>query len=132
MRTMLKSKIYRARVTGVNVDYEGSITIDAALMEAGDLLPNERVDVLNINNGARLSTYVISGERDSGVICPNGAAARLVAKGDIIIILAYSQVPESDAREVQPAVVYVDKKNRIIQRKSRDWVDRLVTAQQEQ
>ena len=132
MRTMLKSKIYRARVTCMNVDYEGSITIDAALMEASDLLPNERVDVLNINNGARLSTYVISGERDSGVICSNGAAARLVAKGDIIIILAYSQVPESDAREVRPAVVYVDKKNRIIQRKPRDWVDSLVTAPQEQ
>ena len=115
MRTMLKSKIHRARVTQVNLDYEGSITIDRALMEAGDLLPFERVEVLNINNGARFSTYAIEGEANSGVIGLNGAAARLVAKGDIVIILSYCQVPDDEALAIRPTVVHVDRENRIIE-----------------
>ncbi|MDH5364424.1 MAG: aspartate 1-decarboxylase [Dehalococcoidia bacterium] len=115
MRTMLKSKIHRARVTQVNLDYEGSITIDKVLMEAGDLLPFERVEVLNINNGARFSTYAIKGEANSGVIGINGAAARLVAKGDMIIILSYCQLPDVEAIALEPTVVYVDEKNRVIE-----------------
>jgi len=115
MRAMLKSKIHRARVTYVNLDYEGSITIDKSLMEASDILPYERVEVLNINNGARFSTYAIEGEANSGVIGINGAAARLVAKGDIVIILSYCQVPDSEAVVMAPALVYVDEKNRILE-----------------
>ncbi len=115
MRTMLKSKIHRARVTECNVDYEGSITIDKDLMEAADLLPYERVDVLNINNGARFSTYVIEGERGSGTICLNGAAARLVAKGDIVIVLSYHEVTEVEAATLAPRLVYVDAANRIVE-----------------
>ena len=114
MRTMLKSKIHRARVTQVNLDYEGSISIDKVLMEAGDLLPFERMEVLNINNGARFSTYAIEGEANSGVIGINGAAARLVAKGDMIIILSYCQLPDYEAIAMEPTVVYVDEKNRIV------------------
>lgn len=114
MRTMLKSKIHRARVTNCNVDYEGSITIDRDLIEAADLLPYEKVDVLDINNGARFSTYVIDGERGSGEICLNGAAARLVAKGDIVIILSYHLVPEDETITATPRLVYVDSNNRII------------------
>ena len=114
MRSMLKSKIHRARVTQVNLDYEGSITIDKSLMQASDLLPFERVEVLNINNGARFSTYVIEGEADSGVIGINGAAARLVAKGDIVIILSYCQVPDEEAAVVAPNMVYVDNSNRLL------------------
>ena len=113
MRTMLKSKIHRARVTEVNLDYEGSITIDRALMEAAYFLPFERVDLLNISNGARFSTYVIVGEANSGAIELNGAAARLVAKGDIVIILSYCQASEDEAVSMEPSVVYVDDENKI-------------------
>jgi len=115
MRTMLKSKIHRARVTQVDLDYEGSITIDRALMEASDILPFERVEVLNINNGARFSTYAIEGEANSGVIGINGAAARLVAKGDIVIIVSYCQVPDDEAVNITPSIVHVDSQNRIIE-----------------
>ena len=129
MRTMLKSKIHRARVTKVNVDYEGSITIDKHLIEAADLLPYERVDVLNINNGARFSTYVIEGDRGSGEICLNGAAARLVAKGDIVLILSYHEVPEDEAATATPLLVYVDSANRILDAKSeRDWTKDLISS----
>ena len=114
MRAMLKSKIHRARVTHVNLDYEGSITIDRSLMQASDLLPFERVEVLNINNGARFSTYVIEGEADSGVIGINGAAARLAAKGDMIIILSYSEVPDDEAVAAAPNMICVDHKNRLL------------------
>lgn len=114
MRAMLKSKIHRARVTQVDLDYEGSITIDRSLMEASDLLPFERVEVLDINNGARFGTYVIEGEADSGVIGLNGAAARLVAKGDIIIILSYCQVSDDEAVAVTPSLAYVDDRNRLL------------------
>jgi aspartate 1-decarboxylase len=114
MRTMLKSKIHRARVTRGNVDYEGSITIDKTLLEAADILPYEQVEVLNINNGARFSTYAIEGQKDSGVICLNGAAARLVSKDDIVIILTYHDVTEEQAKNTAPKLVYVDSSNKII------------------
>jgi len=113
MRTMLKSKIHRARVTDVNVAYEGSITIDKTLMEAANMIPYERVEVLNVNNGARFSTYTIEGEKDSGQICINGAAARLVAKDDIVIILTYHELSEEEARRASPDLVYVDSRNKI-------------------
>ena len=118
MRTMLKSKIHRAQVTEVNLDYEGSITIDRTLLEMGDIFPFERVEVLNINNGARFSTYAIEGEANSGVIGINGAAARLAAKGDIIIILSYSQVPDNEAITMMPTMVHVDNRNRIVEHPS--------------
>ena len=129
MRTMLKGKIHRARVTRCNVDYEGSITIDRDLMEAADLLPYERVDVLNINNGARFNTYAIEGERGSGEICLNGAAARLVAKGDIVIILSYHVVTDDEAVTATPRLVYVDSENRIVDTKgTRDWTKDLLST----
>lgn len=111
MRIMLKSKIHRARVTQVDLDYEGSITIDRKLMEAADILPYEQVQVLNINNGARFDTYAIEGE--SGEICINGAAARLVANGDIIIILSYCHIDDEEARNFTAKLVQVDDKNAI-------------------
>ncbi|MBE0431686.1 MAG: aspartate 1-decarboxylase [Dehalococcoidia bacterium] len=118
MRSMLKSKIHRAQVTQVDLDYEGSITIDRSLMEASDILPFERVEVLNINNGARFSTYAIEGEAGSGIIGINGAAARLVMKGDIVIILSYSQVRDDEAIGTVPTIVLVDSQNRIVESSS--------------
>lgn len=115
MRVMLKSKIHRARVTKVDIDYEGSITIDRNLMGEADILPYEQVQVLNINNGARFSTYAIEGE--SGEIGVNGAAARLVDKGDTVIILSYCHVDEDEARNFAPKLVYVDAKNCITETK---------------
>jgi aspartate 1-decarboxylase len=117
MRTILEGKIHRARVTEVNLDYEGSITIDQLLLEAAGILPYEQVEVFNINNGARFATYVIAGERGSGVICINGAAARLAVKDDLVIILSYSQVPDSDAANIKPRIVFVDSQNKIISKK---------------
>lgn len=111
MRVMLKSKIHRARVTDANIDYEGSITIDKKLMEAADILPYEQVEVLNINNGARFTTYAIEGEK--GELCLNGAAARLAVKGDTVIILTYRHVEEQEIRNFTPTLVYVDAKNAI-------------------
>jgi aspartate 1-decarboxylase len=113
MRTMLKSKIHRARVTDGNITYEGSITIDKKLMEAADILPYEQVHILNVNNGARFHTYAIEGQENGGEICLNGAAARLVAKGDIVIILTYHELEEEQSRDYHPRLVYVDEKNRI-------------------
>jgi len=110
---MLKSKIHRARVTDGNIAYEGSITIDKKLMEAADILPYEQVHILNVNNGARFHTYAIEGKENGGEICLNGAAARLVAKGDIVIILTYADVKEEEARDYHPKLVYVDAQNRI-------------------
>jgi len=128
MRTMLKSKIHRARVTQCDIDYEGSITIDKDLIEAADLLTYEKVDVLNINNGARFHTYVIEGERGSGEICLNGAAARLVAKGDIVIILSYHVVTDDEAITATPRLVYVNSENRIVDAKgTRDWTKDLLS-----
>ncbi|MBA7467727.1 Aspartate 1-decarboxylase [subsurface metagenome] len=111
MRTMLKSKIHRAHVTETNINYEGSITIDKKLMEEADILPYERVEMLNLNNGARFDTYAIEG--DKGEICINGAAARLALKGDIIIILSYCYVNDDEARNFIPKLVYVDANNAI-------------------
>lgn len=113
---MLKSKIHRARVTDANLNYEGSITLDSRLMEAADILPYELVHVFNISNGARLETYAIEGEKDSGEVCINGAAARLVHEGDLVIILSFRIVDEKDASAVIPKLVYVDDKNRIVGR----------------
>jgi len=126
---MLKSKIHRARVTQCNIDYEGSITIDKDLMEAADLLPYEKVNVLNINNSARFHTYAIEGERGSGEICLNGAAARLVAKDDIVIILSYHVVAEEEAATANPRLVYVNSENRIVDTKgTRDWTKDLLST----
>jgi len=128
MRTMLKGKIHRARVTEVNLDYEGSITIDRVLMEAADILPYEMVHVLNIDNGARFQTYAIEGEPGLGEVCINGAAARLVSEGDTVIILAYMAVADEEARAVQPRLVYVDERNAIVQQKEDvKWLDDLMT-----
>ena len=113
MRVMLKSKIHRARVTDANIDYEGSITIDKKLMEAADIMPYEQVHILNINNGARFHTYAIEGKAESGEICLNGAAARLVTRGDIVIILTYHEMEDADCKDYHPRLVYVDEKNRI-------------------
>ena len=115
MRTMLKSKIHRAHVTSLNLDYEGSITIDRRLMTEADILPYEQVQVLNINNGVRFTTYAIEGKRESGQICLNGASARLAKKGDIIIILAYCQVEDNEAINFLPRLVYVNSQNRIVE-----------------
>jgi len=115
MRAMLKSKIHRARVTETNINYEGSITIDRKLMEEADIFPYEQVHGLNINNGARFTTYAIEGEK--GEICVNGAAARLVTKGDIILILSYCHVEDDEARNLIPKLVYVDANNAITETK---------------
>ncbi len=117
MRTMLKGKIHRATVTEANIQYEGSITIDKDLMEAADILPFEQVHVLDIDNGSRLETYVIEGERGSGVICINGAAARLVSAGDKVIIISYQTVSEADAVNLIPKMVYVDSRNAIVEKR---------------
>jgi aspartate 1-decarboxylase len=119
MRTMLRSKIHRLHVTDVNVAYEGSITIDKILMEAANILQYERVEVLNINNGARFGTYAIEGEQGSGQICVNGAAARLAAKGDIVIILTYQDITDNEASKVMPNLVYVDAENHITSAKNK-------------
>lgn len=108
---MFHGKIHRATVTEANLNYMGSITIDEELMELAGILPGERVQIVNNNNGARLETYTIPGERDSGVICLNGAAARLTAIGDTVIIIAYSMMDEKEARTFSPKVVMVDEKN---------------------
>ncbi len=113
MRTILKSKIHRATVTDADLHYEGSITLDRDLMDAADLLPYELVHVLDINNGNRLQTYVIEGGRGSGEVCINGAAARLVSPGDLVIVLGYATVDDEEARGQRPRLVYVDEKNRI-------------------
>jgi aspartate 1-decarboxylase len=114
MRIMLKSKIHRATVTEADINYEGSITIDTELMEAANILPYEKVQVLDIDNGSRLETYAIEGEVGSRVICMNGAAARLVHPGDKVIILTYHDVPEEETRNYHPIVINVDEKNNIV------------------
>ncbi|CUU48180.1 MULTISPECIES: aspartate 1-decarboxylase [Clostridium] len=111
--TMLKGKIHRATVTQAELNYVGSITIDKTLMEASGILENEKVQIVDINNGARLETYVIPGKRDSGVICLNGAAARLVQPGDKVIIIAYAQMNEDEARKYKPSVVFMNEDNTI-------------------
>lgn len=111
--TMLKSKIHRARVTEANLNYVGSITIDSELMKASGILEYEKVQVVNVTNGSRIETYVISGEANSGVMCLNGAAARCAAEGDIVIIMAYAQMSEDESKAFRPKVVLVDGENRV-------------------
>lgn len=113
-RTMLKGKIHRATVTQADLHYVGSVTVDEDLLDAADLLPGEQVAIVDITNGARLETYVIPGERGSGVIGINGAAARLVQPGDLIILIAYGLMDDAEARTYQPKVVFVDADNKIM------------------
>ena len=117
-RTMLAGKIHRATVTEVNVDYEGSITIDPSLLEATGILPYEMVQVLDITNGARVETYAVEGERGSGEVCVNGAAGRLISEGDLVIILHFVQVGDEEAQNVEPKIVLVDAKNHIPSKQS--------------
>jgi aspartate 1-decarboxylase len=114
MRIMMKSKIHRATVTQADLDYVGSITLDAALMEAADLLEGEQVAIVDVTNGARIETYVIAGERGSGIIGINGAAAHLVHSGDLVIIISYGLLSDAEARTLKPQIVHVDQKNRIM------------------
>ncbi|MEO8455572.1 MAG: aspartate 1-decarboxylase [Sphingomicrobium sp.] len=114
MRIMMKSKIHRATVTQADLDYVGSVTIDADLMDSADLLEGEQVAIVDIANGARIETYVIPGERGSGVIGINGAAAHLVHAGDLVIIISYAVLSDSEARSFEPRVVHVDANNRIV------------------
>jgi len=111
-RFMLKSKIHRATVTDADLNYEGSISIDEELLMAADILPYEKVAIYNVSNGERFTTYAIKGAPGSGTICLNGAAARKVSPGDLIIIASYVNVPEAEARDWKPKCVYVDAKNR--------------------
>ena len=110
----LYAKIHRATVTDANLEYVGSITIDKALLEASNIKVNQKVEILDINNGERFSTYVIEGEKNSGTICLNGAAARKVQKGDKIIIVAYAIMDEKEQQSFSPKIVHVDDKNRIV------------------
>ena len=114
-RTMLKSKIHRARVTAADVNYEGSLTLDAGLLEAADILPHEQVHVWNVTRGTRLTTYAIAGGPGSGVVCVNGAAAHLARPGDVIIVATFADMDEAAARSHRPRVVFVDDSNRITQ-----------------
>ena len=114
MRIMMKSKIHRATVTQADLDYVGSVTLDAALMEAADLLEGEQVAIVDITNGARIETYVIPGPRGSGVIGINGAAAHLVHPNALVIIMSYAMMSDAEARVLQPTVVHVDEQNRIV------------------
>lgn len=115
-RTMLKSKIHRATVTDANLHYVGSVTVDEDLMRAADLLPGEQVAIVDVTNGARLETYVITGEAGSGVIGINGAAAHLVSPGDLVILISYGVMDDAEARTYQPRVVFVDEANRVLDR----------------
>ncbi len=112
--TMMHGKIHRATVTEANLNYVGSITIDEDLLDAAGILPGEKVQIVNNNNGARLETYTIPGKRGSGVICLNGAAARCALECDIVIIIAYAQMDEKEAKALEPKVVLVDKQNHIV------------------
>jgi len=113
LRTLYKSKIHRATVTQAELNYEGSITVDVELMEAADILAGERLEVFNLNNGERFSTYAIEGERKSGIICVNGAAARLAQVGDKIIIISYVLLNDEEAKGLKSKVIFVDERNRL-------------------
>jgi aspartate 1-decarboxylase len=115
LRTMMKSKIHRATVTEADLHYVGSITMDADLLDAADLLPGELVHVVDVTNGARLETYTIAGDRGTGVIGVNGAAAHLVHPGDLVIVIGYAQLDDAEARALRPRVVFVDERNRIVE-----------------
>lgn len=112
--TLMKSKIHRAKVTEANLNYVGSITIDEDLMDAANIIENEKVQIVNNNNGSRFETYVIPGKRGSGVICLNGAAARLVQPGDIVIIISYAIFESKEAASFKPSVIFVDENNKIV------------------
>lgn len=111
--TLMKSKIHRARVTDANLNYVGSITIDEELMEKANILRNEKVQVVNNNNGKRFETYVIPGERGSGIICLNGAAARLAHPGDVVIIISYGIFDQKEAAGFKPRIIFLDESNRV-------------------
>lgn len=113
-RKMLKSKIHRATLTGADLEYEGSVTIDRTLMDAADILPYEAVCIWDVTNGSRLETYAIEGERDSGVVCVNGAAARLVAPGDLVIIATFVSMTEQESGAHEPRLVFVDERNSML------------------
>jgi aspartate 1-decarboxylase len=115
LRTMMKSKIHRATVTQADLHYVGSVTVDQDLLDASDILPGEHVHIVDVTNGARLETYTIAGERGSGVIGINGAAAHLVHPGDVVILIAYAQMDDAEARAFEPSVVFVDADNRVVQ-----------------
>jgi aspartate 1-decarboxylase len=115
MRTMLRGKIHRATVTGADLHYEGSVTIDVDLLERADIIPYEQVDIWNVTNGERFTTYALAGQRSSGVVCINGAAAHKAACGDLVIIAAFAQVREQDARTWTPHCVFVDAQNRPVE-----------------
>ncbi|MEU0398730.1 aspartate 1-decarboxylase [Streptomyces sp. NPDC006197] len=115
LRTMMKSKIHRATVTQADLHYVGSLTLDEDLLDAAGLLPGERVDIVDINNGARLTTYLISGPRGSGIVGINGAAARLISPGDLVIVIAYGAYTDDEVKALEPRVVFVDEANRIAQ-----------------
>ena len=119
-RKMLKSKIHRATVTGADLHYEGSVTIDLDLMEASDIIPYEAVAIWNVTNGSRLETYAIEGERGSGVICLNGAAARLVSPKDLVIIASFVDMPNLEALNHEPKLVFVDENNRMLPTRKED------------
>lgn len=125
LRTMCKGKIHRATVTQANLNYIGSITIDQDLLDAADIYPYEKVQVVNINNGSRLETYTIAGARGSGVICLNGAAARLTSEGDIVIIISYGQYNEQEIRELVPQIVFVDENNHLTEKKDVPLIEML-------
>ncbi|MGM0899875.1 aspartate 1-decarboxylase [Mesobacillus maritimus] len=114
-RTMMNAKIHRARVTEANLNYVGSITIDSDILDAVGLVANEKVQIVNNNNGARFETYIIPGQRGSGVVCLNGAAARLVQEGDVVIIISYALVAEDKVPYHQPKVAIMDEHNRIVE-----------------
>ena len=127
-RTMCKGKIHRATVTQANLNYIGSITIDQELLEASDIYPYEKVQVVNVSNGSRLETYTIAGARGSGVICLNGAAARLNSEGDIVIIISYGQYDELEIRSLVPHIVFVDADNHITEVKHVPLIEMLPEA----
>lgn len=114
-RTMMNAKIHRARVTEANLNYVGSITIDSDILDAVGMVPNEKVQIVNNNNGARFETYIIPGQRGSGIVCLNGAAARLVHEGDVVIIISYALIPEEKVATHQPKVALMDENNQIVE-----------------
>ncbi|MBV9231102.1 MAG: aspartate 1-decarboxylase [Chloroflexi bacterium] len=125
LRTMCKGKIHRATVTQANLNYIGSITIDQDLLDAANIYPYEKVQVVNVTNGSRLETYTIAGARGSGVICLNGAAARLNSEGDIVIIISYAQCSEAEIRSLVPQIVFVDENNHITEQKAVPLIEML-------
>ncbi len=131
LRTMCKGKIHRATITQADLNYIGSITIDQNLLEAADIYPYEKVQVVNINTGSRLETYAIAGARGSGVICLNGAAARLNAPGDLVIIINYADFNEAEIRSLTPHIVFVDENNQITEKKEVPLIEMLPESMQD-